>query len=220
MKTKEVIKSKGLELFNLFGVRNITLRRIGEELDRSYGNITYHFPNKSRLVAALYADMVRELGAVAGSFDPTSPELFRQLLEAPIATFQVSLRYIFLFKDYVEIMRSFPEVASQVKQSNESRKQGFLMLLKVLITQGILRDDLTDEDLLYLMELSGAMRTQFMMNVETGETGGAEEREKEQTTDVDVESRFSDYTNRLLLPYLTPQGRDVFDSWLSEVRAT
>lgn len=200
MKTKDVIKDKGRELFNQQGVRNVTLRHIGEELKRSYGNITYHFPNKSSLVYALYADMVQELTLVSNELFEPGSELFTRILEAPSLTFEVSFRYLFLFKDYVEIMRSFPEVAKQVKQSNAQRKAGFLTLLKTLIALGWLRDNLTDDDLYYLMELSGAMRTQFMMDLE-------EEKPIEE-----LKSAFSDYTNRLLIPYLTKAGREEYEA--------
>lgn len=200
MKTKDVIKDKGRELFNQQGVRNVTLRRIGEELKRSYGNITYHFPNKSSLVSTLYADMVQELALVSTELFGSGADLFSKILEAPAHTFEVSFRYLFLFKDYVEIMRSFPEVAQQVKQSNAERKAVFLTLLRALIAQGWLRDDLTDDDLYYLMELSGAMRTQFMMDLE-------DEKPLEE-----LKSAYSNYTNRLLIPYLTKAGREEFEA--------
>lgn len=202
MKTRDKIKAKGLELFNQQGVRNVTLRLVAQELGKSYGNITYHFKTKSDLVNELYRDMVRELGEITQGLARSQKALLDKMLEAPAAAFEVSLRYLFLFKDYVEILRTFPEVAEAVQKSNELRKKAYVGLLVGMVQDGILRQDLEESDLAYILELSGAMRTQFMMQVEP-----------EGDTFSEAKTRFSDYTNRLIKPYLSPRGLAAYAAW-------
>lgn len=204
MKTRDRIKAKALELFNGQGVRNVTLRHIAAALGKSYGNVTYHFANKAVLVEALYAAMVEELTAMRLEMQQPDCDLFRQILEAPAANFRISCRYIFLFKDYVELMRNYGAVAEAVRKSNAQRAGAFMRILKVLVDQGLLRKDLTDEDLAYLMELSAAMRTQFMMLLEPDADFKAAER------------AFLSKTNRLLKPYLTDVGRAKYGEWEKE----
>lgn len=197
MKTKTLIKEKGRELFNRQGVMFVTLRDVAEAVGRSYGNITYHYPNKEKLVTALYHDMVEELQKSASRMMEGPPQL-EEVLKAPSKTFDVSLRYLFLNKDYVDIMRNYPKLEEEVRASNRQRKQAYLQLLQFLREAGMLRAELEEEDLDYLMELSGAMRTFFFMQANPDEP--------------DLKTAYVRYVNRLLYPYLSDKGRKVYQA--------
>jgi hypothetical protein len=75
--------------------------------------------------------------------------------------------------------------------------------LKQLKTQGILRDELTDNHLDYLMDLSGAMRTFFFINLNPDEF-----------IDHKLENRYVVYVNNLIFPYLTNEGIKKYKSYL------
>lgn len=198
MKTKELIKEKGRELFNRQGVMFITLRDVAKGLEKSYGNITYHYPNKESLISDLYTDMVADLQKTGSALLQGPPDL-KKLLEAPVYTFEISLKYLFLLKDYVDILRNNPGVAKASRESNALRKQLYLGLLQSLQKQGMLQAGLLDEDLDYLTELSGAMRTFFFMQLDTSEL--------EQSG---LKISYVRYVNRLLYPYLSEKGREVY----------
>jgi AcrR family transcriptional regulator len=198
MKTRKLIKEKGLELFNQQGVMFVTLRGIAAALEKSYGNITYHFATKEKMVAELYHDMISELQHAASGMMQGTPSLEKVLL-APAATFEVGLRYLFLHKDYVDILRNYPETGKLADQNNRTRKQAYMGMLKVLHQQGILQPGLQEEDLDYLMELSGAMRTFFFMQLDIASTEPSA-----------LKKEYIRYVNRLLYPYLSEQGREIY----------
>lgn len=70
--------------------------------------------------------------------------------------------------------------------------QQHLVMLTFLGEQPILRPDLADDDLWYLMELSGAVRTFFFLRLQPEEILDCPELKKE----------YVEAVNRLLRPYL------------------
>ncbi len=198
MNTKNTIKQKALELFNKHGMLNVTLRLVAEKLNKSYGNITYHYKTKEHVIAELYSDMVHKLKTISANIF-AGKDMFTSIITAPIHTFDVSLKYLFLFKDFVEIKRNYPAIARKIDKSNAERKQGLKQALIILQKQEILRPDLQDDDLDYLMELSGAIRTFFFLNL------NPEDYKKK-----DLKKNYVEYTNKLLLPYLTLKGKQLY----------
>lgn len=201
MKTKDLIKDKGRELFNRKGVMFVTLRDVAKALHKSYGNITYHYPNKEVLILNLYSDMMLELRETGNMLLEGVPTI-EKLLDAPAYTFDISLKYLFLHKDYVDILRNNPEVAKASRTSNEQRKVIYFDILNTLKDQGVIMPELKDEDLNYLMELSGAMRTFFFIQL------SAEDLKKP-----NLKQDYIRYVNRLLYPYLSQMGRVIYDQY-------
>ena len=201
MNTKDQIKSAALNLFNKKGIRNVTLREVADHLERSYGNITYHFKNKGLLITAIYLGMLEELEAIGVAIRQDNSSLLTSLLKAPQFTFDLSLKYLFLYVDFVEIYRSYPDLAQLINQQNEKRKKIWLKTLQQLQKEQLLRPDLDDSDLDYLMELSGAMRTYFFLKLST-----------DILTASSLKSNYVQSVNQLLKPYLTKAGLKVYQS--------
>lgn len=204
MKTKEKIELKAVELFNLHGISNVTLREVAKELGKSYGNITYYYSTKKKIVGALYQKYSEEMMQLSAQLfeQQTAASLLESILEAPRHTFDLSIKYLFLFKDYLELKRKFPELMVIVDQRNEQRKSYFLDLLGKLQKEGSLRTDLDKEALNYLMELSGVMRTFFFLRLEIA--------------DYQKEHLLKDYllyVNQLLYPYLSAEGQVIYQTW-------
>ncbi len=185
-----MIKHRGLKMFNRLGVQNVTLRDIAAAIKKSYGNVTYHFPNKETLVSQLYDDMLVELNEISEQMTEQK-DVFSAILKAPEFTFELTIKYIFLFKDLTEIRRTFPDLAKRIDQSNRTRKEALIGVLRFLQAQDILRADLDDKDLDYIMELSGAMRTMFFIQHDVSLKPSSA-----------VKTSYVDYVNRLLKPYL------------------
>jgi AcrR family transcriptional regulator len=202
MNTKDLIKQKALELFNKKGMLNITLRDVAAELDKSYGNITYHYKTKESVIEELYADMVAELKIISGQI-LAAGDIFGSIITAPAYTFDLSVKYLFLFKDFIEIKRTYPKIAKKVDESNALRKTQLKQALVILQHQELLRDDLNDEDLNYLMELSGAIRTFFFLNLSISDL-----KKK------DLKQSYIKYVNKLIEPYLSVEGRGKYDNMI------
>jgi AcrR family transcriptional regulator len=198
MKTKAVILQVACALYNDRGVSAVTLRDVATALGRAYGNVTYHFASKEPLIEALYAEMTQALSEVSAAF-AQAPDPLTAILQAPQQTFAISLRYLFLLRDYLDIVRGYPALAERVRLGNEARKTGLRALFRHLRDDGLLRPELSDADLDYLMELSGAMRTFFFMRLQPADL--------QRPT---LESEYVDYVNRLLFPYLSAQGQTIY----------
>lgn len=201
MKTKDKIKNVSRKLFNKKGFKNVTLREVAKELSISYGNVTYHFETKNQLILSLYEDMLKETVEIVKTFDYCN--LLKSILEAPKITFEISLKYLFFYVDFIEIKRSYSSLSLRIEQDNNSRKIGYLNILKQLQLQGLLRKELTDKDLDYLMELSGAMRTFFFMNLNSNDF-----------LNPDLEHKYVAYVNNLIFPYLTEEGIKKFKYYI------
>lgn len=200
MKTKEHIKKEGLQLFNEFGVKNITLRHIAEKMGKSYGNVTYHFKTKKDLIRCLYDDYLKDMDAMILEISSNQEHLFKKVLN-PKLSFALSLRYLFFYKDLVEVKRSYPEIFLEIEKNNELRKQSYLELLNILKQINFLREDLGDDELMYLMELSGIVRTFFFIQSDYSEL-----------LKPNAIKKFSRNLNQLLVPYLTEKGKKIYHS--------
>ena len=203
--TSQEIKRVAKGLFNKKGVPSVTLREVAKEMNKSYGNITYHFATKEKLIEELYQDYRSEMGQVSQQcFEEKN--LFFAILKTPAATFDISLSYLFFFKDYIFLLREYEELAKKIKQDNEQRKQALKSVLMQLVATGIFRNDFEEKDILYLMELSGAMRTFFFMQLRN--------EEFEKST---LKNEYINYVNRLVFPYLSEKGKVTFEEFDSSL---
>jgi AcrR family transcriptional regulator len=192
--TEEKIKSKGIDLFNQFGFCNVTLRQISQELGISYGNVTYHFSNKSKLLDSIYEDMNIKLTQIQSMLQPDE-QLLKYFLKLPDYNFDITLEYIFFYKDFLELKRKYSEFYEKVEIKNQIRRNQWLQLLSVLQQNEYLKKELTSEDLNYIIELSISMRMFYFQNTDL--------KQIEKNT-------FNDKVNRLLLPYLSDHGLQIY----------
>lgn len=204
MNTKEQIKTTALKLFNSKGCASITLRDVAAKISKSLGNITYYYPNKAILIEELYDDMVVELSSKMSIQNP-GENLLDMVITSTENSFSVGLKYIFLYKDYIYIMRTFPKLAKKVEMSNIKRKDLYFKSFSLMQKQGILDDDLEEKDLYYLMDLSGAMRTFFFMQIP----------EKKSSQKI-LKKTYIEYVNRLLYPYLSKKGKKLYRKRLED----
>lgn len=193
MKTRDLIKEAGRELFNAKGVADVTLREVAAHLNKSYGNITYHFAKKSALIEELFEDMNSELSALQKPDADT--DLLTYFLILPSYSYQITIRYLFFTIDYVYLKRNYPAFFETVHTLNEERRQRWHMLLRLLQEQGYLNPNLTEDDLNYIMLLSVGVRTTYFQM-------------KEQ--DTYDKREFIQVVNMLLKPYLSKKGMDTY----------
>lgn len=194
MRTKDRILDAALRQFNQAGWVNITLRDIAASLNISYGNVTYHFPTKEKLLESIYVAYQLELLNLSSSLTAGSAVL-PQLLAAPRATFALSLKYRFLFVDFLELQRQYPAFMAKVSADNQSRKAGWKKQLLSMQQSGILRADIQENTFDFIMELSGMVRTFFFLKVSPAEINLAE-----------LEATYVWEVNAVLWPYLSEKG--------------
>lgn len=191
---KNRIKDKGRELFNEFGFRNITLRDIAISINKSYGNITYHFPTKEHLLQAIFSDMNDRLIALQSNL-PKDINYLEYFLLLPYYSFDISVDYLFFFKYFVEIKRAYPKFYEIVEKTNNFRKEKWKDLFILLQQQSYLENTLSEQDLFYIMELSTGIRIFYFMENDLANLN---------------KQIFVQKVNKLLYPYLTKKGKSIY----------
>ncbi len=197
MKTKQLIINNAITLFNTKGIKNVTLREIAATINKSYGNVTYHFATKEQLLVAIFEEYNETLVALHSK--PIETEhLLHYFMLAPAFSFDITVKYLFLFVDYTEIKRAYPAFISQVEIKNQQRKQQWKGLLLALKKQEFLKNELLETDLDFIMELSIGLRMYYF-----------------QSTAIEAfdKKEFSKTVNRLLFPYLSEKGKRFYGEY-------
>lgn len=197
MNTKKIISESARTLFNKKGVMNITLRDVAKELNKSYGNITYHFPTKDDLISYLLNEMNEELLALQ-LFDENEGVLMN-LLNLPDYYYSISLKYLFFVVDYLELKRNYPKLQKTKDSMDVARKNKWMNILLRLNQEGYFIRTLEQEDLEYIIFLSFSVRVTYFQKVETKAY---------------KKSDFNMIVNKLLHPYLSKKGNTIYNKWL------
>jgi AcrR family transcriptional regulator len=198
MKTKKHILEVSRLLFNEKGVMNVTLRDVAKSMNKSYGNITYHFPTKEDVITSLFEEMNMELAALQSSNDLSN--LMRYLLELPAFSFDINLKYLFLTIDYNELKRNFPNLFEKVKTLNEAGNLKWKELLKYLRDENYLNQNISNDDLDYLMFLSVSIHFAYFQKTDSHAYQKTE---------------FTKMVNQMVQPYLSEKGLVVYNNWLN-----
>lgn len=197
MKTKKQILEVSRVLFNEKGVMNVTLRDVAKSMKRSYGNITYHYPTKEDVLTSLFEEMNNELTSLQSPKDASNLMLY--LLELPKFSFDITVKYLFFTLDYNELKRNYSKLFVKVNSLSEERGKKWKMLLIHLRNEGFLKEELSNDDLDFIMTLSVSLRGAYF-----------------QMTELEFYSKteYSLILNQMLKPYLCNRGLTVFNGWL------
>jgi len=138
-KTKERILEKALELLNERGVAQVSIRGIGDQLNMTPGNLSYHYANVDVIVEALYFRLVEELDKLILE----SMQLAQlQGIDLPFTyhsieqTFAIFQRYKFLMLDFADIMRRHERLKQHFRELAKVRQGQFLPLITALQAGG------------------------------------------------------------------------------------
>lgn len=175
---------------------NVTLRDVAKSLDKSYGNITYHFPTKEDVITSLFEEMNEELISLQKPQDSTN--LMPYLLELPSYSYDITIKYLFFTMDYNELKRNYIKLFGKVNTLNEGRKDKWMQLLMHLRADGNF-NEISDSDFDFLIFLSVSVRGAYF-----------------QTTDSEAynKSEYAHLLNQMLKPYLSSKGLIVYKKWL------
>ena len=102
---KQILEASRL-LFNEKGVMNTTLRDVAKSMNKSYGNITYHFQTKEDVLFSLLDEMNKELIALQEIKE--SENLLLYFFNLPNSNYSISLEYLFFILDHLELKRNYP----------------------------------------------------------------------------------------------------------------
>lgn len=186
-------------MFNKTGIKSVSLRDIAKEIGISYGNLTYHYPNKENIITWLCVQMMEELDE-ANKVIRNGSTTLESVIKSPEVLFDVLSKYLFLFQDSVEIARNYPSISIMLKQIINSGKADHFNLINELKEQGLFRLDIGETEINYLLDIQADLKNMFFMNLA--------DKEKAQLLKADYIS----YVNGLFYPYLTPKGLKLYEN--------
>jgi AcrR family transcriptional regulator len=201
--TRKSIVEASLLLFNKKGVMNVTLRDVAKFLNKSYGNITYHFPIKDDVILCLLDEMNNELLALQKLDE--SENILLKLFNLPIYNYSISLRYLFFIIDYLEIKRNYPKIQKKIDKLNMGRKEKWMNILLQINEQNYFDEKITHLDLEYIMFLSYSVRVTYFQTEKSNSYNG---------------SKYTLIVNNLLKPYLSKKGLIIYEQWLESFRVS
>lgn len=126
--TKSKIKEVALKLFNRDGFANVRLQHISDVCGLSLGNIGYHFRTKNDILYALINDLVEEQKLLLTEFRVLP--LFEDINRFLTANFELQQRYVFFYKDTLDLMRLYENISKQYREHvhwQELQLQGMLV---------------------------------------------------------------------------------------------
>lgn len=137
MKTKNKILKTALLLFNTYEIGQVSSLMISQELNISYGNLTYHFKKKKDIVIALYEEL-------QGKVDTLFGEIVQKVIAQQFDLyyiqdlFKLQLEYRFFYSAYTEILIQNPTIYTS-EQSYFTTRQAILQgLLKQFTVVGFI----------------------------------------------------------------------------------
>lgn len=105
--TKHKIIDTSIQLFNQYGLANVRLQQIADEVGISIGNLAYHFNNKEAIVASVFEILQEKCTYILGLYSQYPNLLDFEVQLSKI--FEMFTEYQFCFLDMLEVQRSYPE---------------------------------------------------------------------------------------------------------------
>jgi AcrR family transcriptional regulator len=199
MTTKERILDTALQLFNKQGVDPITTRHIAKEMNISHGNLCYHFPRKEDIIIKLYQNLVEELDAKIVSLQTGSLGL-EMLMKVTVTTFRIQYKYKFILQNMVGIMRRIEPIGLHFKALYQHRKGQFRMIIRYLIDQDILQEEMVKEQYEKFID-------QFYI---VGDFWVSEAEILFEGTEEEKLTYYTQIAFSLIIPYLTRKGLETY----------
>lgn len=198
-KTKRKILEASRELFNQYGVGNVSQRRISEHLGISPGNLTYHFKKSEDIVEALYFELVSTIDKAMAEVKSMHYDLhfMLKLISILVDSF---FEYRFILLDFVQVMRTHEKIRKHYEQLSTLRKQQFLEAVHQLIETNILRKEALPHEYEFLYDRFQLLTDFWISSVEISEEG-VQKKHLEKYKKVIVQSVY---------PYLTENGKQAF----------
>ncbi len=188
MTTKQKILNKALDLFNSKGIEKVTTRHIAKSIDMSQGNLHYHYPTKDVLIKALFAQFLFEVQGAERLTDKGFDK--EEVIGSMKDNFKIMFKYRFFFKDNEVVWRRLPEIKRTTLDLFNLKKTQILQIITLYKNQGIFREQISENQILFLAE-------QFIFSITSWLS--AKEYLNEEP---DISEYYARFTFRIWLPYL------------------
>ncbi len=138
-KTKIKILNTAHQLFNQYGIANVTLRKIANEMGISQGNLNYHFKKREDILEALYYQVVEEVNVKMQEIMASEVNFDLKFIhDSTLAATQIFYNYRFIMTDFNQLCRENKAIRDHYRQLELKRKDEFKMLFGMLIQHGVM----------------------------------------------------------------------------------
>jgi AcrR family transcriptional regulator len=199
-----LILDRALDLFNRHGIEGVGMRELARALDLSPGNLTYHFPKKEDILVALSARL-SDLNSRTLHTSPP-PASITHFLEMFRVIFRNHYQYRCLVLSIVHLNEHYPALAERYRATQIIRSGFFQEILLQLRAAGFLQVETTAVELQRLAAYC-ALIGRFWLS-EYWVTDRHRPLEE-------IIAHYLDLLAGAFLPYVTPNGRQDLDSFLS-----
>jgi AcrR family transcriptional regulator len=143
--TKSNILQKAIELYNESGTASISMNALAEALGISAGNLQYHYKSKEDVIRAILEQMFGKFDVI---YQPAEGQFtldtLRQLMRL---NFGIIWKYHFFYRELTALLRNDKNLAKRYREIQEFRLQEQQELFRRLMDAGVVRRDLSDEEL-------------------------------------------------------------------------
>ncbi len=138
MKTHERILQTSLQLFNEYGVPNVTTNHIADEMDISPGNLYYHFRNKDEIIHLLFKRFEEQISETLQV--PQSRELNMEDMWLYLhLVFESIWRYRFLYRDLENILGRSRKLRLHFRRILEKKIKTSIAICQGLVDAGVMQ---------------------------------------------------------------------------------
>lgn len=141
MKTREKILFVARDLFNEFGVPNVTLRKIAAAMNISQGNLNYHFKKREDIIEALYYQLMVIFNEEKERLNEEEINL-NFILDSTRKGMSALYEYRFLMIDFNQNMRENPKIHEHFLLLEKIRKETYLYAFQIAIEAEVMRPPL------------------------------------------------------------------------------
>lgn len=150
-KSKEKILQKALELFNINGFGNVSIRQIAAELNISHSNLIYHYKTKNDMADALYTELLQKAVALNASVKK-SENFIENLFNSTKTGFEILYDYRFFMIDLNEILKENTLLKSAFLEVEKVRSKMYKDVIEKGIIQGNFRKELYENEYDFFIE--------------------------------------------------------------------
>jgi AcrR family transcriptional regulator len=198
--TKNKIIKTSEALFFEYGIANVRLQQIADEVGISVGNLAYHFKNKEAIVVAVYDSLLEELSNILTTyleypnledFDKQFSDLYAFLMANP-----------FYVNNIWEIERTYPEIKEEWSQLNAKILLQIKKRIEFNVSRGIIKKEqyLSEHDLFaqnIFLTINFWIPQQMLRNKKL------------------IQNQFKRALWSIIFPYLTPKGKEEFTALIA-----
>lgn len=196
-KLKDKILESAKKKFTEKGYDAISLRAIAEEAGTTIGNLTYHYPQKEDLIAAIQKDSQANFIAGLESVPDQPDDVMRYICFLAKKTQEAHAENSFYFKNIIELCNNYGTVRENLLIFREKMYHVYLECFDRLRSRDIMRTDISIKSYNNL-----AYTIVVLVTVWTQNASPYYDHNLPHTT-------LSEAILDLIFPYLTPSGREI-----------